>query len=186
LKKVIKVVALALMVASIFSFSIQKSLAATKVSYLMNSNDNYTYTYYDTSSHKATFSETDTFQGHEKCGDLWSHTAGLTCWKETSAGLFASDEGPSAFYEVLPYPIKLGKKWKGSDGSTIAIVGENKTVKTPAGTFKNVVVVQSGSEKSYYAAGYGCIRIDSKGAMEYQLTKLVQTTAKGKLSDEHT
>ncbi|MED4399758.1 hypothetical protein [Metabacillus fastidiosus] len=80
---------------------------------------------------------------------------------ETKDGLYVNDE------KILAYPVKKGKTWKSSGNFTYEIRAVNWTLKTPAGTFKNVVEVRQtvknfGYYTSFYAPGVGSILETSK------------------------
>jgi hypothetical protein len=80
--------------------------------------------------------------------------------KENQNGLFYGED------KVLAYPVEKGKEWN-VESFTFTIESVNKTVKTPAGTFNNVVEVRTtekgveGYSTTYYAKGVGQILRES-------------------------
>lgn len=76
----------------------------------------------------------------------------------------------------IKYPIKVGQSWTvGYEGDTtkLKITSTNKTVKTPAGTFKKVVeVTDNEGYKDYYAPKVGLIKVTFKGSTITQLIKI--------------
>jgi hypothetical protein len=136
----------------------------------MNTHKIYTYTDYSGGKVYDTYSEK--YLGKVNGYDRWESTSShvYSDIKETSSGLLDS------YGYDISYPIRLGKQWKVYN-DTCKIIGVNKTVKTPAGTFKNVVVVdivdESGNNGiSYYAPGNGLIRYDANGVLLSQVTKI--------------
>ena len=99
--------------------------------------------------------------------DKWEYVI-----KENSSGLYRRIDGIS--YLVLKYPLKVGQSWKnGSD--TLTITSINKSLKTPAKTFKNVVEVKSTSSfpsHTYYAPSVGYISGKENGEAIYELIKI--------------
>ncbi|MBK3495125.1 SH3 domain-containing protein [Viridibacillus sp. YIM B01967] len=91
--------------------------------------------------------------------------------RETKYGL---DLGwPESEYTTeIAYPIKNGKKFYGYL-ETRKIIAVNQTVKTKAGTFKKVVVVQSANGyKAYYAPNVGCIKTIKNSKTVFELIKI--------------
>ena len=78
----------------------------------------------------------------------------------------------------IEYPIRVGKSWVASDDEEKArIMSINKTVKTPAGTFKNCIEVRytyydGDVYTSYYAKNIGFIKTVHKGIAISQLIRL--------------
>ena len=87
--------------------------------------------------------------------------------KEDSTGLYRNEltlsKKLTKWYPVLKYPIKVGNSWSYKmNGLTWSykITAINKTIKTKAGTFKNVVeVTDINGIKDYYAPNVGLIKV---------------------------
>ncbi|MGG0655707.1 SH3 domain-containing protein [Rummeliibacillus pycnus] len=93
---------------------------------------------------------------------------------ETSKGLYSGYKDIGIATLAIKYPVKLNSSWKGLDGQTLKIVATNKTVKTKAGLFKKVVVVQDGQGKnfSYYAPQIGLIKQTFNGKTYTELSAI--------------
>jgi hypothetical protein len=66
---------------------------------------------------------------------------------------------------ILKYPVHVGQTWKPNPKNhTFRITFITETVKTPAGTFKNVIEVKSSGwdSVSYYAKNFGLIKASKK------------------------
>lgn len=102
------------------------------------------------------------FVGESKGYNTWYGSETLL-EKENQHGLFYGD------VKVLAYPVKKGAEW-GNNSFTFKVESVNKTIKTPAGTFKNVAVVRTtetgveGYSTTYYAKGVGQILRESVDA----------------------
>lgn len=166
----------------VLSFLPQSTEAKT-VSYLKNPNYRYTYEYDN---------------GTKLILEFWKKSGGYNNW--TSVNLDAYGQGygigeketlKGLYYNgdlVLPYPIIKGKKWKdpNNSNSTTSIRSTNKTIKTQAGTFKNVVEVRYtvkgfGYYTTYYAPNHGIILStsnvetnDYETELHYKLIKLIK------------
>ena len=83
-------------------------------------------------------------------------------------------EGINEYYLELKYPIKKGQSWyEGASGEGVVITSVSKTVKTPAGVFKNCIEVQTyNGYKMYYAKNVGFIQAGFDGLIKYQLIRL--------------
>lgn len=92
---------------------------------------------------------------------------------ETSKGLYeGSGEGSSEIL-VLKYPIKKNSKWT-SSGMKFKIISTKATVKTSAGTFKNVVKVKTDNYSiSYYAPNKGLIKQTTKSNGKYSTSMIL-------------
>ncbi|USK58574.1 SH3 domain-containing protein [Peribacillus asahii] len=109
--------------------------------------------------------------------DEWVSNEGIYIMREDTKGLYEGvfDGGYSVQIE---YPIKVGKSWAASDNEdTARILSVNKTIKTPAGTFKNVVEVRYKYSDGYFYTAYftknvGLIKIVSKNKKYYELVSL--------------
>ncbi|MDZ5470405.1 SH3 domain-containing protein [Bacillus sp. 31A1R] len=106
--------------------------------------------------------------------------------KETSEGLFfglGDINAPREDVKYISYPIKVGKTWSSFD-LTFHISSINKTIKTQAGTFKNVIEVECYAydhtddevkhlQTYYFAKNIGIIKlIDSDKNMISELVKI--------------
>lgn len=77
----------------------------------------------------------------------------------------------------LKYPLFEGKRWdnydESKDTTLYHVVSVDRTIKTPAGTFKNVVEVQSTTGwTEFYAPRVGVIKTLQKGKTFSELTKI--------------
>lgn len=88
---------------------------------------------------------------------------------ETKNGLYYEGEGERSL--VIPFPLIVGKSWY-SAGEKNIITSLTKTVKTPAGTFKNVIEIKNGSIKYYYARSVALIKVSENSKTISQLTKI--------------
>ncbi|MFS0634875.1 SH3 domain-containing protein [Mesobacillus foraminis] len=76
---------------------------------------------------------------------------------------------------LLKYPIYLGQTWKPNPKNhSFTVTSTAKTVKTPAGTFKNVIEVKSTGLDSiyYYAKNIGLIKSIEKGKTTQELQRI--------------
>ncbi|MED4401346.1 hypothetical protein [Metabacillus fastidiosus] len=135
--------------------------AAKQTSYLKNTKKMYTYKQ-GAASDKTATSYTLEFWKKEDGYNYWSTIPEDSVLEgfgfgehETKEGLYVNDE------KILAYPVKKGKSWK--DGNiTTEIRAVNWTLKTPAGTFKNVIEMRDtvkgyGYYTSFYAPNVGLI-----------------------------
>jgi hypothetical protein len=64
---------------------------------------------------------------------------------------------------TVPYPLKLNTKWtddfyEDEDPITYVVTSMNKTITTPAGTFKNAIEIKTNFDTSeYYVQGVGLV-----------------------------
>lgn len=79
----------------------------------------------------------------------------------------------------IPLPLTLNKKWEffvyeGDPVEKFTVTSLSKTIKTPAGTFTNVIEIKSSfGYVDYYAEGIGLIlALDNNGNKVYELYKL--------------
>lgn len=86
---------------------------------------------------------------------------------DTSKGLYEGVGEGSASTLVLKYPIKKNSIWT-SNGVKYKILSTKATVKTAAGTFKNVVKVTDSYYVSYYAPNKGLIKVQYKDKNRYK------------------
>jgi hypothetical protein len=109
------------------------------------------------------------YLGKSKGYDTW-YGADTYLEKENKYGLFYGQD------KLLAYPVKEGNKWKVGP-FTFTVTDANKTVITPAGTFKNVVYVkttESGAKEyslTYYAKGVGQILKESVDSSNKKTTR---------------
>lgn len=90
---------------------------------------------------------------------------------DTSKGLYTGDIEDGYLSLSIKYPIKKNLIWSGELGQKTKITQTKATVKTKAGTFKNVVVTQNGKMTYYYAPNKGLIQTKDRGKTFIQLTK---------------
>ncbi|MFB5285417.1 SH3 domain-containing protein [Peribacillus sp. Hz7] len=118
------------------------------------------------------------YSGKNKDGaDEWVvNGEDIEVMRENKNGLYAGYSGLYGieYYLELKYPIKKGKSWiNGASGEGAAITSVSKTVKTPAGVFKNCIEVQTyNGYKMYYAKNVGFIQAGFDGLIKYQLIRL--------------
>lgn len=159
LKNVMKIVLSFLLIAAFTIPFISLSVdASKKTSYLMDKKKLYTYSQYSDAT-------TIKFKQKTEFGyDEWVTKDDIPyfAYKETKKGLYDSFTN-----KVISYPIKKGKVWydKYNENYKYKIIDSKRTVKTKAGTFKNVIVVKGNDTKSkgysvsYYAPNVGIILI---------------------------
>ncbi|MGG3889905.1 hypothetical protein [Metabacillus fastidiosus] len=140
--------------------------AAKQTSYLMNTKKTYTYKQ-GAASDKSATSYTLEFGKKEDGYNHWSTIPEDSVVEgfgfgeyEKKDGLYLNDD------KILAFPVKKGKSWKDGN-STYEIRAVNWTLKTPAGTFKNVVEVREtikgyGYYTFFYAPNVGLILRTSK------------------------
>ncbi|EIJ80394.1 hypothetical protein PB1_08542 [Bacillus methanolicus PB1] len=99
-------------------------------------------------------------------------------YREDKTGMAFGVQNSEIILEI-PLPLTLNKKWEyfvyeGDPVEELTVTSLSKTVKTPAGTFTNVIEIKSSfGYVDYYAEGIGLIRaLDSKGRIVYELYKL--------------
>ncbi|MED4205259.1 SH3 domain-containing protein [Neobacillus mesonae] len=117
------------------------------------------------------------YKKRDKGWDLWNGSYGEEMvFKETVGGLLQVYGGAySENVALLKYPLKTGKSWDNwieAYKYRVKITSTTKTVKTPAGTFKNCVEVKDGSYVSYFAPNVGFVKGIEKGKVHSQLIKL--------------
>lgn len=168
MKKVMTFRLLSLLVVLMLWFSAvpftQKALAASYNSYMPDPTKILRYAYYEGTSIKE-FSHVQNQQYMWK--EIYSygetdHTSTET-YREDQHGL-VYDDGYSVL--KLVYPLQVGKTWSYVNGNgkkiTCTVVALNKTVKTKAGTFQNVVEVkESDGRHRYYAKNLGLIKSEN-------------------------
>jgi uncharacterized protein YraI len=137
-------------------------------SYLMDKTKVYTYKF-DGKTQKISY------KGEYDGWDDWiSHSDGsIFGVKEDSKGLYTGFP-ESEYYTDIFYPLKVCKEWLEWDVK-YKITSINGTLKTPAGTFKNVVTVKSSEGyTSYYAPNVGFIKGIYNGKTSSELISLVK------------
>ncbi|MGG3805204.1 hypothetical protein [Metabacillus fastidiosus] len=132
----------------------------------MNTKKTYTYKQ-GAASDKTATSYTLEFWRKENGYNYWS--TNITDMNVEGFG-FGEEETKDGLYQevvkIIGYPVKKGKSWKDGD-STYEIRAVNWTLKTPVGTFKNVVEVREtikgyGYYTFFYAPNVGLILRTSK------------------------
>lgn len=112
--------------------------------------------------------------------DEWVNKNDIPCfaYKETKNGLYDSFRNKD-----ISYPVKKGKVWydKYNKNYKYKIIDSKRTIKTKAGTFKNVIVVKENNTKSkgysvsYYAPNTGIILLTrSDKTTKYKAKKVVE------------
>lgn len=161
-------------------------------SYLLDKNKVYTWEYNDEGdifTSKIKTSELP-FEGPANW-NLWTEIgkeeSGYFITMEDSMGLFETtchfidgvvcDSNAESKYDALRYPLYVGESWKTSNGGQHAITNKvqsiNRTIKTRAGTFNNVVeVTDSEGWTYYYARNVGIIKSLENGKVFAELIKL--------------
>lgn len=76
---------------------------------------------------------------------------------DTSKGLYEGFIEDGYLTMALKYPVKKNSTWS-SYGKTSQVISTTTTVKTAAGTYKNVKVVKNNGYTSYYAPNKGLIK----------------------------
>lgn len=154
--------------------------ATKKVSYLMDKKKVYSYYRYDAG--ESNYEEKVKFKKVTSYGfNEWVNKYDAPCfaYKETKKGLY-----DGFVLNVLKYPIKKGNKWKDIEGNSYKIVSDKKTIKTKAGTFKNVVEVKrnfKGQKRyyvDYYAPNIGLILSKSNEGKAKSKTEKIQELSK--------
>lgn len=85
---------------------------------------------------------------------------------DTSKGLYSGQAEDGIYALTVKYPVKNNSTWV-ADGRKYKILSNNSKVKTPAGTFNNVVKVHVGNSISYYAPNKGLIKSQTKFKNKY-------------------
>ena len=140
-------------------------------SYLMDKTKIYTY-----KSEGKTYKHS--YKGKYDGWDEWMTSSSNATYLvyENNEGLYTGYP-ESEYYTDLAYPLKVGKSWTiGYEGEgTSKITALNGTLKTPAGTFKNVVTVKDDDGYvSYYAPNVGFIKGTYKGKTNSELVSLTK------------
>ncbi|WP_051591199.1 SH3 domain-containing protein [Bacillus sp. UNC438CL73TsuS30] len=142
-----------------------KFTAAKRASYLIDKTKIYTYTRKD-----GTYQLIPTGKKYNQIWDKWYYSS-----KESGKQLFIVSENSkglytgyidSEYYIDIKYPAKVGQSWDvGYEGEGKArITSITKTVKTPAGTFKNCIIVKEDSGYiTYFAKNIGLVKATNNG-----------------------
>ncbi|MDZ5471896.1 SH3 domain-containing protein [Bacillus sp. 31A1R] len=156
-----------------------KHLKATKkISFLMDKTKIYTYEDYKGATVSLKYSQ-------KKDGwNVWKTRDGkkvVLSERETKNAL--EEKEGSRVLEQLSYPLYVGKKVTYSNETT-KITSLTKTVKTPAGTFKNCIEMQQlrSGRTSYFAPGVGLVQMKKGKTIELQLAQ--KKTEKAIKADE--
>ncbi|WHY91301.1 SH3 domain-containing protein [Neobacillus cucumis] len=142
-----------------------KFTAGKRASYLLDKNKIYTYT-----SKEGTYQLIPTGKKYNQIWDKWYYSSKasgkqLFIVSENSKGLYTGYID-SEYYIDIKYPAKVGQSWDvGYEGEGKArIISITKTVKTPAGTFKNCIVVKEDSGyTTYFAKNIGLVKATNNG-----------------------
>ncbi|MFP5113760.1 SH3 domain-containing protein [Bacillaceae bacterium C204] len=144
-----------------------------KVSFLLNTTKVYTYKGKDGMYQLIPTGKKDDFSW-----DIWYSSSPSGKQKfivgEDSKGLYTGYID-SEYYIDIKYPAKVGQRWDiGYEGEGQAwITSLKKTVKTPAGTFKNCIEVKEDSGYiTYYAKNIGEVKTVQNGKTVTELISL--------------
>lgn len=156
----------------------KKAYVATKYlkfanSYLMDKKKIYTYIDMKTGE-KSKHTYTGVYAPGSKKWDIWRSEDGSYIVDEDKNGLY-SGWMESEYVVDIKYPVKVGQSWDNGFGEPnyTRITSISKTVKTPAGTFKNCIeVTDQFGYKSYYAKNVGHVKLVYKGKTLSQLVSL--------------
>ncbi|WP_309087184.1 SH3 domain-containing protein [Domibacillus sp.] len=113
------------------------------------------------------------YQGKYFVWDQWIDDDGnISAVKENNKGLYSGWPDDREYLTNLVYPLKVGKEWVTS-GITYKIISIDGTLKTPAGTFNNVVTTKSSfGFIDYYAPNVGSIKVILDGKVIGELIHL--------------
>lgn len=156
------------------SESDETTKVANEMSYLKDTEKIYVIKEYNTRKNRMIKYEQN-YIGDSKGFNTW-YGANTFLEKENQKGLFYGED------KVLAYPVEEGKKWDVGP-FTFTIESVNRTIETPAGTYKNVVEVRTtekGAEEystTYYARGEGqilreSVDSNSKKTIRFQLQEI--------------
>lgn len=155
--------------------SVLKSVKANNSpnKYAWNTSGNYKFKWYSTSDKfvsKPIFYKNNSYDKNLSTRDFWLYSNGnMTTGNnefDTSKGLYSGASENGVFDLVVKYPVQKNKTWT-VNNSKYKILSTKATVKTSAGTFKNVVKVKSGNYISYYAPNKGLIKTEAKYNNKY-------------------
>jgi uncharacterized protein YraI len=125
------------------------------------------------------YTYSSTGKKYNKVWTIWNVKSAGENWteidQETSKGYYMGWP-ESEYYTALVYPLKTGAKWEAWEEGfkyTSNVTSMRKTVKTPAGTFKNVVEVKkSDGFTRYYVKDVGLIKSIYNGKKQSELVEL--------------
>lgn len=150
-------------------------------SYLLDKSKTYTWTsYHDGRTTHSTASYSNEIYEEQPEWDQWKGTMnGETEYflvKETEEGLYTGYPY-SEYYSDLRYPLSIGKTWNTSDEeidfNTYTVIAMDRNVTVKAGTFKDVVQVDTSHGWTfYYAPQIGPIKSEHNGVVMSELSKL--------------
>ncbi|MGG3891435.1 hypothetical protein [Metabacillus fastidiosus] len=167
-----KILVMALFTILLIS-SLLPNAASASTSFLMNTKKNYTYTLYEQKNKHNRSSMTATFTGKINESDLWYYKLGDQFFQKI---YLQDNDGLESEFTELKFPLVKGAEWK-KDGATARIISLNNTIKTPAGTFSNCVLVEttynaSNKDIAYYAPGHGLIKLQSGSGVTLEVSKI--------------
>jgi len=90
---------------------------------------------------------------------------------DTKKGLYVGDMEDGYLSLAIKYPVSTKKSWVGPYGTKTKVISKKNTVKTTAGTFKNVVSVKNGKIVSYFAPNKGLIQVKENNKTVLKLIK---------------
>ncbi|MEC2075749.1 hypothetical protein [Metabacillus fastidiosus] len=166
-----------LVFGSFSSFLSNDKVAAATPSFLMDTKKIYTYAYYYKNTSKSKEYMTASFTGKMKKGDLWNYQWGdffnneLTI--QNSEGLIKGDPFEDSMSLQIAFPLTVGMEWE-SDGHIFKTISLNQTVKTPAGTFRSVMIDNGRDDTgtSYYAPGVGLVKYEDENGYVTELVSI--------------
>ena len=143
-------------------------------SYLKDKTKVYTYMHMETGK-KLKYEYAGIYNYGNERWDLWKSSEDRYIVYEDENGLYSGLIESEHFVDII-YPIKIGESWlttnKGMSTNHRA-TSVSKTVKTPAGTFKNCIEMKTDDGyTSYYAKNVGYVKGVYKGKTYSQLIKL--------------
>ncbi|MGG3924535.1 hypothetical protein ABET51_00850 [Metabacillus fastidiosus] len=174
---VIIVLFFTLVFGSFSPFLSNDKVAAATPSFLMDTKKIYTYAYYYKNTSKSKEYMTASFTGKMKKGDLWNYQWGdffnneLTI--QNSEGLIKGDPFEDSMSLQIAFPLTVGMEWE-SDGHIFKTISLNQTVKTPAGTFRTVMIDNGRDDTgiSYYAPGVGLVKYEDEDGYVTELVSI--------------
>lgn len=168
-----------------------KVYAHNDARYLRKINNNYTYI------GRLGYTITDTFVTKENGFNKWKRSAQILAVgdpgyiflfeKEDTNGIHEASEDLSYIYSELKYPLVEGKVWLDSESENkYEVKSINKSIKTKAGTFNNVVEIVKYNyydsrdkssyylSKMYYAPNNGLILVLEDDEITFELVKITK------------
>ncbi|MEC2075750.1 hypothetical protein [Metabacillus fastidiosus] len=165
-----------LVFSSFSSFLFGGTASAATPSFLLDTKKLYTYSAYHKNNSRDKEYFTAYFIGKMNNGDLWTYQGigffSNQIFKQDSQGLKIEDLLDNLSVIEIAFPLTVGTKWKSGD-STYTLLSVNQTVKTPAGTFKCIVIDNgTGDGISYYAPGVGLVKYEHNTGDITELTSI--------------